>query len=65
VTSGELAPHDTETTAAAIVGALGEALAGPLSPRGRGGAATVAGLVDFCMRALPKEESRAGDAAHA
>ena len=67
VTAGELAPHDTETAAAAIVGALGEALVGPLSPRGRGGTATVAGLVDFCMRALPraKEESRAGHAAHA
>ena len=56
VAAGELAPHDTETTAAAIVGALGEALVGPVS---------VAGLVDFCLRALPREESRAGDAAHA
>jgi AcrR family transcriptional regulator len=65
VTGGELARHDTETAAAAIVGALGEALVGPLSPRGRGGGATVASLVDFCMRALPKEESRAGHAAHA
>ena len=67
VGAGQLAPHDTETAAAAIVGALGEALVGPLSPRGRGGTATVAALVDFCMRALPsaKEDSRAGDAAHA
>ena len=56
VADGELAPHDTETAAAGIVGALGEALVGPVS---------VASLVDFCMRALPKEESRAGDAAHA
>jgi AcrR family transcriptional regulator len=56
VASRELAAHDTETAAAAIVGALGEALVGPVS---------VAGLVDFCMRALPREESRAGDAAHA
>jgi AcrR family transcriptional regulator len=65
VAAGELAPHDTETTAAAVVGALGEALVGPLSPRGAGGDATVAALVDFCIRAIPKEESRAGDAAHA
>src|SRR3954464_3287602 len=28
---GELAPHDAETVAAALVGALGEALVGPLS----------------------------------
>ena len=65
VDAGELAPHDTETAAAAVVGALGEALVGPLSPRGAGGDAMVASLVDFCMRAIPKEESRAGDAAHA
>lgn len=65
VSDGELAPHDTETAAAAVVGALGEALVGPLSPRGGGGDAMVASLVDFCMRAIPKEESRAGDAAHA
>ena len=65
VAGGELAPHDTETAAAAVVGALGEALVGPLSPRGAGGDAMVASLVGFCMRAIPKEESRAGDAAHA
>ena len=66
VASGELRPHDTETVAAAIVGALGESLVGPLSARGNGGReAMVASLVDFCIRAIPKEESRAGDAAHA
>src|SRR3954454_21038958 len=31
VAAGELEPHDSETVAAAIVGALAEALAGPLS----------------------------------
>ena len=65
VEDGELAPHDGETTAAAVVGALGESLVGPLSPRGGGGDAMVAALVDFCIRALPREESRAGHAAHA
>ena len=60
----ELATHDTDTTAAAIVGALGEALVGPLAARRRS-EAMVASLVDFCIRAIPKEESRAGDAAHA
>jgi AcrR family transcriptional regulator len=32
VTAGELPPHDTQIYAAALVGALGEALVGPLSP---------------------------------
>jgi AcrR family transcriptional regulator len=68
VAAGELRPHDSETLAAAVVGALGEALVGPLSRRRNGrahGEAMVASLVDFCMRAIPREESRAGDAAHA
>src|SRR5919198_237729 len=36
VESGELAAHDSETVAAALVGAIGESLVGPLarSPRG-------------------------------
>jgi hypothetical protein len=32
VASGELPPQNVELTAAALVGALGEALVGPLSP---------------------------------
>ena len=35
VAAGELAPQNVELTAAALVGALGEALVGPLSPRWR------------------------------
>jgi AcrR family transcriptional regulator len=68
VASGELAPHDSETVAAALVGAIGESLVGPLAPDAahpRGREALVAGLVQFCTSALPKEDSRAGDAAHA
>ncbi|HEX8067362.1 MAG TPA: TetR/AcrR family transcriptional regulator [Thermoleophilaceae bacterium] len=72
VASGELEPHDTRTVAAALVGALGEALVGPLSPAASGRAprrrneALVASLVQFCIRAVPtKEERRAGDPAHA
>ena len=70
IESGELAPHDTQSTAAAIVGAIGETLVGPLAPesRGRAGEALIAGLVQFCTSALPKstkEASHAGDAAHA
>src|SRR4051794_39874542 len=37
IASGELRPHDTETLGAALVGALGEALVGPLSPAANGG----------------------------
>jgi AcrR family transcriptional regulator len=58
VAAGELRAHDTETTAAAVVGAVGEALIGPLSPKGSGGDAMIASLVDFCIRALPKENAR-------
>jgi AcrR family transcriptional regulator len=55
VARGELAPHDCETVAAALVGALGEALVGPLSPGrdGRGHDALIATLVDFCINAIP------------
>jgi AcrR family transcriptional regulator len=68
VESGELAAHDSETVAAALVGAIGEALVGPLAPDARRGSrreALVAGLVQFCTSAIPKEASRAGDHAHA
>jgi AcrR family transcriptional regulator len=75
VESGELAPHDSESVAAALVGAIGETLVGPLAPEARRAAhreALVAGLVQFCTSAIPKgfdpvmkERSRAGDPAHA
>ena len=60
VAAGELRPHDSQTLAAALVGALGEALVGPLSPasrsEGRGHhEALVATLVQFCWDALPKK----------
>ncbi|MEA2369083.1 MAG: hypothetical protein QOH38_1801, partial [Thermoleophilaceae bacterium] len=47
---------------------IGESLVGPLAPeasRERRREALVAGLVQFCTRAIPKEDSRAGDPAHA
>jgi AcrR family transcriptional regulator len=74
VAAGELRPHDTQTVAAALVGALGEALVGPLSATGRlGGSlalppngsaaarrkeALVATLVQFCLEALPHAHER-------
>lgn len=58
VASGELAAHDTELAAAALVGAIGEVLVGPLSPS-QGGRrprreALVAGLVQLAVTALPR-----------
>jgi AcrR family transcriptional regulator len=55
VEAGDLRPHDTATVAAALVGGLGEALVGPLSPghRRRGGDALVAALVQFVLDAIP------------
>jgi hypothetical protein len=66
--SGELRAHDPQIVAAAIVGALGEALVGPLSARNGGGKESlIAALVQFCLDALPKakEEARARDHVHA
>jgi AcrR family transcriptional regulator len=57
VASGELEPHDTPTVAAAIVGALGEALVGPLSRREPRREALVTTLVGFCISSLPREEA--------
>ena len=56
VEAGELRPHDSVTVAAAVVGALGEALVGPLSASNGGrrrDEALVATLVQFCLDALP------------
>jgi AcrR family transcriptional regulator len=59
VQEGELRPHDTRTVAAAIVGALGEALVGPLSSANGGPKeALVATLVQFCEEALPRAHER-------
>ena len=52
VERGEFELHDKETTAAALVGAIGEALVGPLA-RDRNGDVSLS-LVDFATRALPR-----------
>ena len=67
VDAGELRPHDCDTVAAALVGALGEALVGPLSAgerRGRRNEALVATLVQFCLDALPEARERPAAAAN-
>jgi AcrR family transcriptional regulator len=56
---GELRPHDTATVAAALVGALGEALVGPLSSVNNGSKeALIATLVQFSEEALPRAHER-------
>jgi AcrR family transcriptional regulator len=49
---GELPPHNAELTAAAIVGALAEALVGPLQRREAGADALVAGLQTFVLQSV-------------
>ena len=57
VAAGELPPQNVELTAAALVGALGEALVGPLSPVADDvdADALVADLVAFCLRSVTEE----------
>jgi AcrR family transcriptional regulator len=58
VRDGELRPHDTRTVAAALVGALGEALVGPLSTANGSHEPLVATLIQFCEEALPRAQER-------
>ena len=58
VAAGELRPRTSTLIAAALVGALGEALVGPLSPVARHDVdadALVADLVAFCLRSVTEE----------
>lgn len=59
IASGELPDQDPELTAAALVGAIGEALVGPLSPTAAGGDSErlVRDLVTFCLRSATDEEA--------
>ncbi len=50
VTAGELPPQDPQVVAAALVGAIGEALVGPLS--GEPDPTTVPELVSFALRSI-------------
>jgi AcrR family transcriptional regulator len=60
IEAGEFELHDKETTAAALVGAIGEALVGPLSPaahrRGAGHEPLIAAVVQFATGALPRRQ---------
>jgi AcrR family transcriptional regulator len=58
VESGELRPHDCGVVAAALVGALAEALVGPLSPAAEDHRQTdvlVANVVQFCVGGIAAE----------
>jgi hypothetical protein len=46
-----------DATAAALIGAIGEAMLGPLSPTTNGGdpEALIASLINFCTRAIGEE----------
>jgi AcrR family transcriptional regulator len=58
IRSGELPGQDVEVTAAALVGGLGEALVGPLSPTSPDrDPHLVESLVDFCIRAVTHKET--------
>lgn len=57
VAAGELPPQDPAFTATALVGAIGEALVGPLSPGAHPDPdALVAGLITFCLRSTTDQE---------
>ena len=58
IAAGELPEQDARLTAAAMVGAIGEALVGPLSPTGATQDADrlVSHLLTFCLRSITDEE---------
>jgi AcrR family transcriptional regulator len=58
VAAGELPPQDPATSAAALVGAIGEALVGPVSPTdgARDPEALIDSLRDFCIRSVTGKE---------
>ncbi|HEX2283670.1 MAG TPA: TetR/AcrR family transcriptional regulator [Mycobacterium sp.] len=60
VTAGEIPEQDTDLSAAAVVGAIAEALVSPVSPVGgetTSGSDIVAAIVEFCGRAIGLETS--------
>jgi AcrR family transcriptional regulator len=58
IAAGELPPQDPAFTATALVGAIGEALVGPLSPThaATDADALVARLITFCLRSTTDQE---------
>jgi len=60
IEAGELPAQDVDATAAALIGAIGETMTGPLSPTENGGdpEALIASLIIFCTRAIGEEPAR-------
>jgi AcrR family transcriptional regulator len=60
IEAGELPAQDVDATAAALIGAIGEAMVGPLSPTANGSDpdALIASLINFCIRAIGEEPVR-------
>jgi AcrR family transcriptional regulator len=60
IEAGELPTQDVDATAAALIGAIGEAMVGPLSPTANGSDpdALIASLINFCIRAIGEEPVR-------
>jgi AcrR family transcriptional regulator len=58
IAAGELPDQDAGVSASALVGAIGEALVGPLSPTASNGGreAVIEPLVNFCVRAVTAKE---------
>jgi AcrR family transcriptional regulator len=63
IEAGELPAQDVDATAAALIGAIGEAMVGPLSPTSNGGNpdTVIASLINFCTRAIGEEPARVND----
>jgi AcrR family transcriptional regulator len=60
IETGELPDQDVDVAAAALIGAIGEAMVGPLSPTANGGGdpeALIASLIQFCTRAIGEEHA--------
>jgi AcrR family transcriptional regulator len=57
IEAGDLPDQDVEVTAAALIGAIGETMLGPLSPTANGGdpEELIASLINFCTRAIGEE----------
>jgi AcrR family transcriptional regulator len=56
VVSGELPEQDPELTAAALIGAIGESLLGPLAAHDVDEDRLIGGLTTFCLRSVTDEE---------
>jgi AcrR family transcriptional regulator len=62
IAAGELPDQDPEATGAALVGAIGETMIGPLSPTANGNPNDlIDSLTTFCIRAIGEEPQRVND----